>query len=692
LTIPAALSAAERESSANPPPPLRIVRLKGEFCSVKPGLEAVEIPYRSEAAHAGEPIGMPDLDFGFDLEANTFAINDDGVIVGAFGRPDDPCVAPTGVDGPNPKRARAFVWVPYGNTTVNAAIPRGQVVDLHAFGGLPTDDRSIAVDVSRSSAWVVGSSGWPFEQNSVAWAWDLAGSTSAGGALATIPAVRLHDHLGNPGEPDPVIAGIRSLGMAVRHEPADPTPTFVGGFTYECGESLDRWKGFRLVFGATPSDTYQLWGSQVSGPLAIARDITIDPHAAGGDPTMVIGGHYGCGAATLDPCFAPVQFCNLPCFNSHRFGALWKAEWDDNEEDSAWTDVELPYLRDRADEWLPPLETSSAEVGSDGFRAEVRANRANAVGEIVGVGARDSTDTDPPTPGVCRHRAGFWWKEEPTEESPWGWKAWDLDREYGSQVPLAVVESRAWGLSERNEARSVLLVGGEDNSIAYPRATCWCGYGETWDRSYVGFAGSGASTTARVRWDELDVVGTTDVSYGLDLVNWQLESVHDVNQLGQMVVLLRGISEESEGRIYPAIVTLASDLNGDFVVSAPDFGMLLGDWGTVPSSSTSTQSDLNGDGNVDATDLAMLIGDWGLATDLHPFFCPPGGSPLMEQANALTSSASYLTGSEVDSALFTLGWSDVPSLQAWAVSASDTQLEGLAQAILITANNQGPNQ
>ena len=147
------------------------MRLKADICSTHPGLEAVEIPYRNETSHIGEPVGLPDTAYTFDLEVNTFAINDDGVIVGSFGLPVDPCSPPTAYFDVNPKKARAFVWVPHGNTSVSSAIPRGQIVDLQAYGALPAGDRSIAVDVSRSSDWVTGSSGFPIVTNSVAWAW-----------------------------------------------------------------------------------------------------------------------------------------------------------------------------------------------------------------------------------------------------------------------------------------------------------------------------------------------------------------------------------------------------------------------------------------------------------------------------------------------------------------------------------------
>jgi hypothetical protein len=63
------------------------VRLKAEICPLHPGLEAVEIPYRNEASHLGEAVGLPDAEFGFEFEVKT------------FGLPFDPCSPPTGYSG-----------------------------------------------------------------------------------------------------------------------------------------------------------------------------------------------------------------------------------------------------------------------------------------------------------------------------------------------------------------------------------------------------------------------------------------------------------------------------------------------------------------------------------------------------------------------------------------------------------------
>ena len=48
-----------------------------------------------------------------------------------------------------------------------------------------------------------------------------------------------------------------------------------------------------------------------------------------------------------------------------------------------------------------------------------------------------------------------------------------------------------------------------------------------------------------------------------------------------------------------------ADLNCDGMVSGPDLGLLLGQWGTNGT------ADINGDGIVSGPDLGLLLGDWG---------------------------------------------------------------------------------
>jgi hypothetical protein len=49
-----------------------------------------------------------------------------------------------------------------------------------------------------------------------------------------------------------------------------------------------------------------------------------------------------------------------------------------------------------------------------------------------------------------------------------------------------------------------------------------------------------------------------------------------------------------------------ADLNCDGIVSGPDLGILLGQWGT-----SGGVADINGDGTVSGPDLGLLLGDWG---------------------------------------------------------------------------------
>jgi len=52
-------------------------------------------------------------------------------------------------------------------------------------------------------------------------------------------------------------------------------------------------------------------------------------------------------------------------------------------------------------------------------------------------------------------------------------------------------------------------------------------------------------------------------------------------------------------------MTLRADIDGDYLVDATDFGILLSEWGT-----DSERSDLTGDGIVDGEDIGVLLLAW----------------------------------------------------------------------------------
>ena len=66
------------------------------------------------------------------------------------------------------------------------------------------------------------------------------------------------------------------------------------------------------------------------------------------------------------------------------------------------------------------------------------------------------------------------------------------------------------------------------------------------------------------------------------------------------------VDADGNGRPDSCIVCLA-DINLDRIVSGPDLGLLLGEWGMTGQ----RPSDLNGDSVVNGSDLGLLLGAWG---------------------------------------------------------------------------------
>lgn len=125
-------------------------------------------------------------------------------------------------------------------------------------------------------------------------------------------------------------------------------------------------------------------------------------------------------------------------------------------------------------------------------------------------------------------------------------------------------------------------------------------------------------------------------------VNITVTAVHDVLPSGAMVCLANLAVDQApgySGQVGAATVnvpnwgrsgaklvmlTLFADLDFNTVVNGADLGLILGAWGTTPSSASII--DLNGDAVVNGADLGLLLGQW-TASDPEDFplsFAPCG--------------------------------------------------------------------
>ena len=63
----------------------------------------------------------------------------------------------------------------------------------------------------------------------------------------------------------------------------------------------------------------------------------------------------------------------------------------------------------------------------------------------------------------------------------------------------------------------------------------------------------------------------------------------------------------SVGRLFPELVEVPGDIDGDGIVGVNDLLMMIAAWGTCP---TDCPEDLNGDGIVDVLDILELLSFW----------------------------------------------------------------------------------
>jgi hypothetical protein len=72
--------------------------------------------------------------------------------------------------------------------------------------------------------------------------------------------------------------------------------------------------------------------------------------------------------------------------------------------------------------------------------------------------------------------------------------------------------------------------------------------------------------------------------------------------------ILAGTQVDADGNGRPdSCIACLADINLDRIVSGPDLGLLLGEWGMTGQ----RPSDLNGDSVVNGSDLGLLLGAWG---------------------------------------------------------------------------------
>lgn len=190
--------------------------------------------------------------------------------------------------------------------------------------------------------------------------------------------------------------------------------------------------------------------------------------------------------------------------------------------------------------------------------------------------------------------------------------------------------------------------------------------------------------------DDGDPIDTLSSYYGLPNT-WVVSFVHDMNASGQMIVTLtvrRNILSPKPGQPsffyvdYPCIVTLASDLDGDFRVNGSDSGILLGDWNSSgPLLDHQKRSDLNDDGLVQSLDLGVLLGGWSGSepSDLHNYF--PCYSPLQAFKSPGGESVDAPMVLTVEEALALLGWPDQDAFALWGSLASPAELTAILMQV-----------
>jgi hypothetical protein len=304
-------------------------------------------------------------------------------------------------------------------------------------------------------------------------------------------------------------------------------------------------------------------------------------------------------------------------------GADW--EWDS----SSTTVAQLPE------------QFSGTPSGFDLWRAS--ANAVNQQGEFAGW--RVNPDS------VCLRRATFWESDG---------SAVDL----GDISPLeALGQTECRGITD-SSSLSTVVVGAD---LVFQEAVIW------WRPSV-------SSPPA----DDFEVILASELH--IRECFGAYTEFNDVNKQGWIVGMV-----EFEGLPGSAGVILVpdpcpTDLNSDGVTDSADLAILLGAWGSCPST-CGCVADIDASDSVGAADLAVLLGQFSVTCDpavlCAAASCGESAESLQSQQSAFAEVASGIEGVPVavQAVLAYFGQPSLASLGAWIGSLEGSQLDAALDAI-----------
>lgn len=184
---------------------------------------------------------------------------------------------------------------------------------------------------------------------------------------------------------------------------------------------------------------------------------------------------------------------------------------------------------------------------------------------------------------------------------------------------------------------------------------------------------------------------------GPNAVVVDIAQLHDVNSYGHAVGIIEETTyNESEQvadiRYYAAVLGPAADLDEDLDVDSADLAILLGEWGSSPSTANlncGTSQDVGEGGLVGASDLGLLLGAWsgsGVPSPVLLCDCVTEGS----EAAALAGGPNSWNPIE---AINAIGFESPEALACWLHGATEAQGEWIAAWLLqCMAANEPPGQ